>query len=73
MVCIEALFLAVCKHFWLFDRFGVDPQTVLATPSLFLLIASGLPVFHRAFLRAWTTLHCSWSQAGLVAGSADTS
>ena len=22
--------------FWLFYRFGVDPQTVLATPSLFL-------------------------------------
>ena len=31
--------------FWLFVRFGVDPQTVLATPSLFLLIALGLPVF----------------------------
>ena len=59
--------------FWLFDRFGVAPQTVLATQSLFLLIASGLPVFYRVLLRAWTTLHGSWSQAGLVAGSSDTS
>ena len=34
-------------YFWLFDRLGVDPQTllVLATPSLFLLTAAGLPVF----------------------------
>ena len=38
--------------FWLFDRFGVDPQTVLATPSLFLLVASGLPAFYRALLLA---------------------
>ena len=58
--------------FWLFDRFGVASQTVLATQSLFLLIASGLPVFYRVLLRAWTALHGSWSQAGLVAGSADT-
>ena len=34
--------------FWLFDRFGVEPQTVLVTPSLFLLVASGLPAFYRA-------------------------
>ena len=40
--------------FWLFDRFGFHPQTVLATPSLFLLVASGLPAFCRALLRAWT-------------------
>ena len=55
---------------WLFDPFGVDPQTVLATPSLFLLIVSGLP---RVLSHAWTTLHGSWSKAGLVTGSADTS
>ena len=58
--------------FWLFDRFGVDPQTVLATPSLFLLIVSVLSVFYRVLLHAWTALHGSWSKAGLVAGSADT-
>ena len=58
--------------FWLFDRFGVDPQTVLATPSLFLLVASGLPAFYRALLRAWTALHGSLSQACLIVGSADT-
>ena len=58
--------------FWLFDRFGVDPQTVLATPSLFLLVASGLPAFYRALLSAWTALHGSLSQAGLIVGSADT-
>ena len=57
--------------FWLFDRFGVDPQTVLATPSLFLL-ASDLPAFYRALLRAWTAPHSSLSQAGLIVGSADT-
>ena len=57
---------------WLFDRFGVDPQTVLATPSLFLLVASGLPAFYRALLLAWTALHGSLSQAGLTVGSADT-
>ena len=55
---------------WLFDPFGVDPQTVLATPSLFLLIVSGLP---RVLSHAWTALHGSWSKAGLVTGSADTS
>ena len=59
--------------FWVFDRFGVDPQTVLATPSLFLLVVSGLPVLYRVLLQAWTALHGSWSKAGLVAGSADTS
>ena len=58
--------------FWLFDRFGVDPQTALATPSLFLLIVSVLSVFYRVLLHAWTALHGSWSKAGLVAGSADT-
>ena len=58
--------------FWLFDRFGVDPQTVLATPSLFLLVASGLSAFYRALLLAWTALHGSLSQAGLIVGSADT-
>ena len=46
---------------------------MLATQSLFLLIASGPPVFYRVLLRAWTALHGSWSLAGLVAGSADTS
>ena len=45
--------------FWLFDRFGVDPQTVLATPSLFLLVVSGLPVLYRVLLHAWTALHGS--------------
>ena len=45
---------------------------MLATPSLFLLVASGLPAFYRALLRAWTALHCSLSQAGLIVGSADT-
>ena len=59
--------------FWLFDRFGVDPQTVLATPSLFLLIVSDLPVFYRVLLHAWTALHRSWSKAGLFVGSTDTS
>ena len=59
------------RTFWLFDRVGVDPQTVLANPSLLLLIASGLPVFYRALLRAWSALHGSWSQAGLVAGTTD--
>jgi len=59
--------------FWLFDRFGVDPQTVLATPSLFFLIVSGLPVFYHVLLHAWTALHGSWSKAGPVVGSADTS
>ena len=58
--------------FWLFGRFGVDPQTVLATPSLFLLVASGLPAFYRALLRTWTALHGSLPQAGLIVGSADT-
>ena len=58
--------------FWLFDRFGVDPLTVLATPSLFLLVASGLPAFYRALLPALTALHGSLSQAGLIVGSADT-
>ena len=58
--------------FWLFYRSEVDPQTVLATPSLFLLVASGLPAFYRALLRAWTALHGSLSQAGLIVGSADT-
>ena len=58
--------------FWLFDRFGVDPQTVLATPILFLLVASNLPRFYHALLRASTTLHGSLSQAGLIVGSADT-
>ena len=58
--------------FWLFDRFGVDPQTVLATPFLFLLVASGLPDFYRALLRDWTAPHGSLSQAGLIVGSADT-
>ena len=38
--------------FWLFDLFGVDPETVLATLSLFLLVDSGLPSFDDAFLRA---------------------
>ena len=57
--------------FWLFDRFGVDPQTVLATPSLFLLVASGLPAFYLALLRTWTSLHGSLPQAGLIVGSAD--
>ena len=58
--------------FWLFDHSGVDPQTVLATPSLFLLVASGLPAFYCVLLRAWTALHGSLSQAGLIVGSADT-
>ena len=58
--------------FWLFDRLGVDPQTVLATPSLFLLEASGLPAFYHALLLAWTALHGSLSQAGLIVGSTDT-
>ena len=56
--------------FWLFDCIGVDPQTVLATPSLFLLVASGLPAFYCTLLRAWTALHGSLSQAGLIVGSA---
>ena len=56
--------------FWLFSCFGVDPQTMLATPSLFLLVASGLPAFYCALLRAWTALHSSLSQAGLIIGSA---
>ena len=57
---------------WLFYCFGVDPKTVLATPSFFLLIASGLPAFYRALLRAWTALHGSLSQTALIVGSADT-
>ena len=64
-----------CAHmmtFWYFDRFGIDPQTVLATLSLFLLVASGPSAFYRALLRAWTALHGSLSQAGLIVGSADT-
>ena len=36
--------------------FGVDPL------SLFLLVASGLPAFYRALLRAWTTFHGSLSR-----------
>ena len=63
---------AYMMTFWLFDRFGVYPQTVLATLSLFLMVPSGLPAFYRALLRAWTTLHGSLSQAGLIVGSADT-
>ena len=63
---------AYMMFFWLFGRFGVDPQTVLATSSLFLLVASGLPAFYRSLLRAWTALHGSLSQAGLIVGSADT-
>ena len=58
--------------FWLYDSFGVDPQTVLATPSLFLLVASGLPAFLHVLLRAWSALHGSLYQAGLIVGSADT-
>ena len=61
---------AYMMFFWLFGRFGVDPQTVLATSSLFLLVASGLPAFYRSLLRAWTALHGSLSQAGLIVGSA---
>jgi len=47
---------------------------VLATPSLFVLVASGLPalIFIARFLRAWTVLHGSLSQAGLIVDSADT-
>ena len=63
---------AYMMTFWLFDRFGVYPQTVLATLSLLLMVPSGLPAFYRALLRAWTTLHGSLSQAGLIVGSADT-
>ena len=63
---------ALMMTFWLFDRFGVDPQTVLATPSLFFLVASRFPAFYCAFLRAWTALHSSLSRAGLIVGSADT-
>ena len=51
---------------------GVDPQTVIATLSLFLLVASDLPAFYRALLRAWTALHGSLPQAGLFVGSANT-
>ena len=58
--------------FWLFGRFGVDPQTVIATPFLFLLVASDLPAFYRALLRALTALHGSLPQAGLFVGSANT-
>ena len=58
--------------FWILDRFGVDPQAVLVTPSLFLLVASGPPAFYLALLRAWNALHGSLSQAGLIVGSADT-
>ena len=58
--------------FWFFDRFEVDPQTVLATQSLFLSVVSGLPAFYRALLRAWTALYGSLSQAGLIVGAADT-
>ena len=47
---------AYMMTFLLFDRFGVDPL------SLFLLVASGLPAFYRALLRAWTTLHGSLSR-----------
>ena len=43
---------------------------MLATPSLFLLVALGLPDFYLALLRAWTALHGSLSQAGLIVGSA---
>ena len=63
---------AYMMTFWLFDRLGVDPKFVLATLSLFLLVASGLPAFYRALLRAWTALHGSLSQARLIVGSADT-
>ena len=63
---------ALMMTFWLFDRFGVDPQTVLATPSLFFLVASRFPAFYCALLRAWTALHSSLSRAGLIVGSADT-
>ena len=59
------------RTFWLLDRVGVDPQTVLANPSLLLLIAPGLRIFYRPLLRAWSALHGSWSQAGLVASTAD--
>ena len=55
-----------------FRPFWGDPQAVLATPSLFLLVASGLPAFYRVLLRAWTVLQGSSSQAGLIVGSADT-
>ena len=58
--------------FWPSDRFGVDPQTVPATPFLFLLVALGLPAFYRALLRAWTALHGFLSQANLIGGSPDT-
>ena len=61
---------AYVMFFWLFGRFGVDPQTVLATSSLFLLVASGLSASYRSVLRAWTALHGSLSQAGLIVGSA---
>ena len=58
--------------FWLFGRFGVDPQTVIATPFLFLLAASDLPAFYRALLRAWTGPHGSLPQVGLFVSSANT-
>ena len=55
-----------------FYHLGVDPQTMLATPSLFLLVASGLPAFYCELLRASTALHGSLSETGLIIGSADT-
>ena len=45
---------------------------MLAALSLFLLVASGLPAFYRALLRAWTALHGFLSQTGLIVDSADT-
>ena len=63
---------ALMMTFWLFGRSGIDPQTVLATPSLFLLVASGLPAFYPALLHAWTALNGYLSQAGLIVGSAET-
>jgi len=45
--------------FWFFYRFGVDSQTVFATPAFFLLIASGLPPFYLALLQSWSALQVS--------------
>ena len=43
--CSDRATRVILSVYGRFERFGVDPQTVLATPSLFLLIESGLPVF----------------------------
>lgn len=59
----QILGLTWWPFFWGGGGLGVDPQTVLATPTFFLLISRGLPLFNLALFQAWSALHGSPSPA----------